>query len=62
MIELSGGQWVGLALALWLQWDFYTGKTWIHRAVYRRKETALYWLVMLGWAVISALLLSGFWQ
>ncbi|HBR99322.1 MAG TPA: hypothetical protein DD979_18385 [Gammaproteobacteria bacterium] len=50
-------QWVGVALVVWLAWDLYQGSTWIHRAVFRRQEPVLYWVLMAVWAMIAVMLL-----
>lgn len=44
---------IGIALIIWVVYDLFAGVTWTYRAVYKKYEPTLYWLVTLLWFTIA---------
>lgn len=44
---------LGIFLLLWVIYDFFTGRVWLHREFKRSEETFSYWLVLLLWLAVA---------
>lgn len=50
---------IGIALILWVIYDLFTGKVWLHREINREYESALYWSTWLLWATVAIIVTLG---
>ena len=50
---------VGMLLFLWLGWDLYSGKTWLHRAIVRSEEPCLFWMSIGLWSIVALSVVVG---
>ena len=51
---------IGIILLLWVAWDLFSGKAWLHREFIRANEPGAYWSTMLLWLLVA--LSCFFWE
>ena len=51
---------IGIVLLLWVAWDLFTGKVWLHREFTRTDEPMAYWGTLSMWLLVA--LSCFFWE
>lgn len=44
---------IGVVLLLWVAWDLFSGKVWLHREIDRSEEPLAYWSTLLVWLAVA---------
>ena len=44
---------LGIVLLLWVTYDLFSGKSWLHREFHRSEEPFAYWSTLLLWLLVA---------